>query len=102
MRGILDKLETYIFYFLIFVIPVETRLIVARWTQPFNQWTAGFVYGTDILIFLLFVCWIVRVFKTRSFSEIKSAVAETFKLKWTNPHLWLVGFFTVSALSILN
>ena len=112
MPRVLEKLETYIFYLLIFAIPFETRLIVARWTRPymaepsgfrpFNEWTAGFVYGTDILIFLLFVFWIVRVLKTKSFGEIKSAFAETFKLKWSNPHLWLAGFFIVSALSIFN
>ena len=102
MQKILNRVETYLFYLLIFAIPFETRLIVARWTQPFNEWTAGFVYGTDILIFLLFVFWIVRVLKTKSSGEIKSSFAETFRLKWSNPHLWLAGFFIVSALSIFN
>ena len=75
---------------------------MARWTRPFNEWTAGFVYGTDILIFLLFVFWIARALKTKSSDELKSSFTETFELKWSNPHLWLIGFFVVSALSIFN
>lgn len=102
MQKILNRAETYFFYLLVFAVPFETRVIFARWTQPFNEWTAGFVYGTDILIFLLFVFWIVRILKTKGSGEIKSALAETFKLKWSNPHLWLAGFFIVSALSIFN
>lgn len=102
MHRFFGKLETWIFYLFVFSIPFETRLIVAQWTRPFNEWTAGFVYGTDILIFLLFVFWIVRALRTKSSGEIKSSFAETFKLKWSNPHLWLVGFFIVSALSIFN
>ncbi len=95
-------MESWFFYFLIFAIPFETRLIAAQWTRPFNEWTAGFVYGTDILIFLLFVFWFARTLKTKSSGEIKSSFAETFKLNWSNPHLWLAGFFIVSTLSIFN
>ncbi len=102
MRKVFGKLETWIFYLLVFAIPFETRVIVARWTQPFNEWTAGFIYGTDILIFLLFILWAIRALKNESFSEIKSALAGTFKPRWSNPHLWLAGFFIVSALSIFN
>ncbi len=102
MPRVLEKLESWVFYLLVFAIPFEARLIVARWTRPFNEWTAGFVYGTDILIFLLFVFWFARTLKTKSSGEIKSSFAETFKLNWSNPHLWLAGFFIVSALSIFN
>ncbi len=95
-------LERLIFYLLVFTVPFQARLVLHRWVQPFNQWTSAYLYGTDILIFLLFVFWAVRAARAGRRNEIKSAIAETFKIKWSNPHIWLAGFFIVSALSIFN
>ncbi|MDP2932853.1 MAG: hypothetical protein Q8N81_01860, partial [bacterium] len=60
MQRLFGKLESWVFYLLIFAVPFQARLILHQWTQPFSQWTSAYLYGTDILIFLLFIFWIVR------------------------------------------
>ena len=56
----LKKLETRILIFFIFSIPFQTRLIIAGWHSIFNEWTSGFVFGTDILIMVLLLLWLFR------------------------------------------
>lgn len=90
-------LERIIFYVLIFAIPFERRLIVAKWVYPFNEWASAYLYATDILIFLLFVFWLVRYLKARTVKEGKSVL-----LSPKNPDFWLVIFFVVSGLSIFS
>lgn len=72
------KLERYLFYLLIFTAPLQIRKILTAWTHPaargFNEWTAAFLYGTDLLIVLLLCLWLFRARKSllklswRSFS----------------------------------
>jgi len=111
-------LEKLFFYLLIFSIPIETRLIVARWTEPFNEWTAGYIYGTDILLAAVLIFWLARNLKTAKIfnlaysAEAASAAkagqfsifkgAKSFKSRILNPNLFLFLFFIVSALSIAN
>ena len=106
MRKTLGKLESWVFYFLIFTIPFETRLIVARWTQPFNEWTAGFVYGTDILLAAIFIFWLVRNLEAAKISNFKFLISKQIPSPKSqalkSPSLWLLLFFIVSALSIFN
>jgi len=128
MRKIFGKLETWVFYLLVFAIPFETRVIVARWTQPFNEWTAGFIYGTDILLAAIFIFWLVRNLKAAKISNFKPStraqlgagpvphrnevsgagfliskrIPSPKSQLLKSPSLWLLLFFTVSALSIFN
>lgn len=102
MREFFRKLEPYVFYLFIFAIPFQARLIVARWTHPFNEWTSAYIFGTDILIFLLFILWAVRSFNSGNRNGIKESIAREFKPGFKNPNLWLAGFFIVSALSIFS
>ncbi len=97
-----EKLERIIFYLFLFAIPFEKRIIFARWTYPFNEWTAGYIYGTDILILALFVFWLARAATSMSIKEAGQTILKTFKPRLQNPSLWLVVFFIVSALSIFN
>ncbi len=99
MPRVLEKLESWVFYLLIFSIPFETRVIVAKWTQPFNEWTAGFVYGTDILLAAIFIFWLVRNLKAAKISNFKFQISKQI-LK--SPSLWLLLFFIISALSIFS
>ena len=94
----MEKLETWAFYLLVFSIPFETRVIVVKWTQPFNEWTAGYVYGTDILLAALFVFWLMRSLKAAKIFNFQFSIFKRF----SNPNLWLAAFFLVSALSIFN
>ena len=58
------KIERIIFYFLIFCIPFQTRIILWQFSpkNDFNEWTSVFVYGTDLLILLLFLFWSLKKF----------------------------------------
>lgn len=80
------KIEAAIFYLLIFSIPFEVRVIVVQWTQPFNEWMSASLYGTDVLIGLLFLFWVVR----------------RGKINWRKSDFALVGFFVVSLLSVFQ
>jgi O-antigen ligase len=101
MQKILNRAETCFFYLLVFAIPFETRVIVARWTRPFNEWTAGFICGTDILLAALFILWFFRFYRHRKSLDLSTSQVDRF-WRLSNPHLWLAGFFIVSALSIFN
>jgi len=91
MRDMLHKIERIIFYLFVFAIPFEKRLIIFQWQKPFHEWTSGFIYGTDVLIFALLILWAVRIWKK---DKIK------FNLK--GPNLWLALFFVVAGLSVFN
>jgi O-antigen ligase len=111
-------LEKLFFYLLIFSVPIETRLILARWTEPFNEWTAGYIYWTDILLAAVLIFWLARNLKTaKIFNFAYSAEAasaakagqssifrgvKSFKSRILNPNFFLFLFFVVSALSIAN
>ncbi|MEX2053157.1 MAG: O-antigen ligase family protein [Candidatus Paceibacterota bacterium] len=84
-------MEKIVFYFLIFAVPFQVRFIWGRWVQPFNEWTAGFIYGTDILVILLFLLWLLR-----------SHPKLSLRFKAGDPSLWLFLFFAISALSIIK
>lgn len=95
MRNFFSKIEPYIFYLFVFLIPFERRLIVARWTKPVNEWASAYIYITDILIFVLLLFWLARYKKelfVRPVFRIKSVL--------THPALWLAAFFAVSTLSV--
>lgn len=84
------KLEQAIFYIFVFCLPFQTRLILQRWTRPFNEWTASFLYGTDILLVLVLLFWLIR------------AVRKKIRPKLGLNDWLLVSFFVVSAISVIN
>ena len=56
MKLLLAKIEKLVFYLFIFLIPVQTKLLIANWTPGrayFNEWTVAFLHGTDILIIIM-------------------------------------------------
>ncbi len=85
-----SKYEKFIFYLAVFCIPFQTRVIIWLWTIPFNEWTSGFVYGSDFLIIALFVFWFIR-----SLPNLK-------KIKFSISIWLLLAFLLVSAVSIFN
>ena len=102
----LKKLERVIFYLLIFAVPVQSRLILHEWTQPFNQWTSAYLYGTDILLAAIFIFWLVRNLRAATISNLKLLISKQIpnpKSRILNsPAFWLTVFFVVSAISIFN
>ncbi len=91
----LKKLETVIFCLLIFTVPMQARVILHEWTKPFNQWTSAYLYGTDILLAVIFLFWL-----SRGFGTVKILNLNFINLK--SAYFWLVVFFSVSAFSIFN
>lgn len=73
------RLEGYLFYLFIFLAPWQVRKILVVWNHPgapvFNEWNAVFLYGTDLLIGVLLLNWLVRargqiVFSLRRWSAV--------------------------------
>lgn len=81
-----NKLENWIFYFFLFAIPISVRHIFNYEAFNFIEWTSVYIYGTDILLLVLFGFWV----KNRP--KITIGPADKF----------LLGFIVVAALSINN
>ena len=83
---IISKLEQYLFYFLIFAIPFQTRKILWHQNWNFNEWQSASLYGTDILLIILFGFWI--------FSRVKPKIEKY--------DYFLFVLIAISAISIKN
>jgi len=82
----LNKLERYLFYFLLFAIPFQTRKILWYQSWNFNEWQSASLYGTDILLLILFGFWI--------FSRVKPKIEKY--------DYFLFALVAISAISIKN
>ena len=85
----MNHVSRIIHFVFIFSIPFQARLVLAHWTTPFNEWTAGFLWGTDIL----FVALIILNFSAKG----GSASGGKFLNK---KDLVLGGFLLVALISI--
>lgn len=56
-----QNIEKFLFYLFLFCIPFQTRvfLLSADATPGFNEWQSLFLYGTDLLVFAMFLLWAV-------------------------------------------
>jgi len=84
------KLEQFLFYFLFFAIPLQTRKILYSPGWYYNEWQSISVYATDILLIALFVFW---AFNSR------------FKFHVSNLRIYdyfLLGFLAAAAISVKN
>src|SRR3990167_7065485 len=82
----LFKLEKFLFYFLLFAIPFQTRKILWYQSWNFNEWQSASIYGTDILLLILFGFWI--------FSRVKPKIEKY--------DYFLLALIIVSAISVKN
>ena len=80
------KIEQFLFYFLLFAIPFQTRKILWHQNWNFNEWQAISIYGTDILLIILFGFWM--------FNRVKPKVEKY--------DYFLFALIAVSAISIKN
>ena len=80
------KLEQLLFYFLLFAIPFQTRKILWHQNWNFNEWQSISLYGTDILLLILFGFW--------AFSRVKPKIEKY--------DYFLFALVAVSAISIKN
>jgi len=59
----LFKIEKALFYFLVFFLFLQKRLIWTPFGGEFNEWTSFYLYATDILIVAILFLWLVRVWR---------------------------------------
>ncbi len=85
----LNKIEKLLFLLLIFSIPFQTRKILWQQEWYFNEWQTISLYGTDLLLAILFLLWAANCkFK--------------FSLKIEKYDYFLMAFIAISAVSIQN
>lgn len=55
----MNKASKFLFYIFLISIPFQTRVFLwsAGIVEGFNEWQSVFLYGTDILVLLLFISW---------------------------------------------
>ncbi len=84
----LEKIEQFLFYLFLFSIPISLRHIFGYAEGNFLEWKAISLYGTDILLGILFIFWVLKS-ELRKITLVKSD--------------WLVlGFLVVVGISIQN
>ena len=80
------RAERFLFYLLLFSIPFQTRKILWQQEWYFSEWQAISLYGTDILLGILFVLWAFR------YKGINLKKYDYF----------LIAFIGIEALSLIN
>ena len=84
------KIEKILFLVFVFAIPFQTRIIFARWGFPFNEWLAGFVYATDILLLASVFLWFLRI------------SLGTGRFFFSKADFFLIAFIFLAGLSVGN
>ncbi len=90
----LKKLEQFLFYFFLFAIPFQARKILYYPSWPFNEWQAISLYGTDILLAILLIFWMVH-----ELGHFKIKAGDQSYLIY---EYFLLIFVLISAVSIIN
>ena len=99
------KLEQFLFYFLIFAIPFQTRKILWHQNWNFNEWQSISIYGTDILLLILFGFWIFSRVKPKVGQSVDNRLAKSVIHRLINIKKYdyfLFAFIAISAISIKN
>lgn len=100
----LKKLEKLFFYLFIFSLPLQTRVILYKFGEGFNEWTSVYLYLTDIFLILVFLLWFWQnknnyFFKNKikldyNFLLIIFLIFSFISIAWArNLHLSLYSFF---------
>ena len=99
------KLEQFLFYFLIFAIPFQTRKILWHQNWNFNEWQSISIYGTDILLLILFGFWIFSRVKPKVGQSVDNRLAKSVIHRLINIKKYdyfLFAFIAISVISIKN
>lgn len=96
------KIEKYIFYILIFSIPLQTRkfLYSVDVAEGFNEWHSVFIYGTDILLLGLLFLWAINIFLDSKNPNHKAQIANFKSNKLLITYCLLLTTLLFSAISI--
>jgi|SRR3989338_8226876 len=104
--ALLGKLEKFLFYFLLFAIPFQTRKILWHQNWNFNEWQSISIYATDLLLMVLFVFWAMSALRGRQITNFQFLIFNklpifNFQLL-KKPNFYLLILVIVSAISIKN
>lgn len=107
MQSIFFKLEKFLFYLLVFLIPLQTRkLLYVWWDVEFSEYLSAFLYVTDVIVIAILFLWFIRGLSTLAkISETsKTRTVLVFRTIRTRTVLvfLLAGFFFVSLISLLG
>jgi len=121
-----SKLEQFLFYFLFFAIPLQTRKILYSPGWYFNEWQSVSLYFTDLILLSLFIFWgfnrILATQNTNHKTQITNKSPQyqskarygawqntnhkkflNFSIfRFLNPDFYLVLFLMVAAVSVKN
>lgn len=95
------QLEQFLFYFLFFAIPFQTRKILYHSGWYFNEWQSVSVYASDLILLALFVFWAVNSLH-RKFSECGIAHSRGTLSVINRYDYFLLGFLASAAISVKN
>lgn len=102
-------IEKYLFYFLLFSIPFQTRKILYFGGWRFNEWQSVSVYFTDVLLIILFLFWLFNgCSKSKYYASCITYYGQRKSILYTvycilqSANFYLVLFVIFSALSLKN
>src|SRR3989344_7271047 len=84
----MSRFEQFLFYFLFFAIPFQTRKILYYSGWYFNEWQSVSIYATDLILLALFVFWAVD-------NRHRKSVIHRYDY-------FLLGFLAAAAISVKN
>src|SRR3989344_3988173 len=99
----MKHIERYLFYLLLFLIPLQTRIILWQQSWYFNEWQSASIYATDILLLVLFLFWATSAVRAGQISKSKFLISkQNLKYQIQKPDFYLIIFLIISAVSIKN
>ena len=71
----LRRLENWVFYIFLFAIPISLRHIFGYQPVGYVEWTATYIYATDILFAALLLFWLAARLNLKAY--VRSRVGDT-------------------------
>jgi hypothetical protein len=98
--------ERFLFYFLFFAIPFQTRKIFYYSGWYFNEWQSVSLYFTDLVLFILFILWGWQNLKFNKFSIFNFNFSNKFQIInykiFLKSDFYLVLFLIAALISVKN
>src|SRR6267142_1230841 len=85
----MNALERWIWYIFLASIPLQTRLVLFHWGWAFNEWQSIALYGTDILLRILFTFGLFRkdfLFQSLDYALLAFVVASGISIFASSNH----------------
>ncbi|MEK7139065.1 MAG: O-antigen ligase family protein [Patescibacteria group bacterium] len=101
----IKRLEQFLFYFLFFAIPFQTRKILYYPGWYFNEWQSVSVYATDLLLIVLFFFWGFSAIRGSKFLILNFKFLNKFQIpnsRFQIHDYFLVLFLIVAGISVKN